>query len=358
MERILHIVEAWQGGIASYLENLIRLQVKKGYEVVLAADTKLLRQDSRAIPCRTIPYTCSRNPFNFLKIRNQLQKIVLDVSPDVVHVHSTFPGTWTRFPTAIHPRIIYTPHGWAFLKIDNSKFIRRIYGLVEKILASRARAIVCMSYDEHKRAEGMGITGSKVVMIHTGLPDLIKRNSDRTLRDRFEPGITVGFFGRLDYAKGADLLTEVGAKLRDNTTLHVFGSGAHTRPPLAGMLGIVAHGWVDSSEIPSWMSRMDIIIIPSRWEGFCVTALESLRAGVPLIVSGSTSLTEVVIHGYNGLIMHQYSADHLAELINSLTSQECHRMGVNARSVYEETFTLEHFGSEILKLYRRVLSDA
>ena len=98
-------------------------------------------------------------------------------------------------------------------------------------------------------------------------------------------------------------------------------------------------------------------MIPSRWEGFSLTALEALRAGVPIIVSDLTSLSEVVVHGYSGLVMQDYSAHHLAGLVNSLTPSECRRMGRNARRIFEETYTFDRFYQQMMALYQRVMAD-
>lgn len=351
--KILHVVEAWHGGIASYVDALIRAQMQQGHQVILAADTAMLASDPRALPCAIDAYPASRRPERLLATRTALAAILARQAPDIVHAHSTFPGVYLRYPSALHPRIVYTPHGWSFLKMDNPAWVRWLYGRVECWLSTRARAIMCMSFEELTRARALGINASRLSMIHTGIEDVHKTRND-VANQPDQPGLRIGFFGRLDYQKGADLLPELADSLSDDVTLHVFGSEVRGGKPLRPHPRIQAHGWVEHQALAAWMARMDAIIIPSRWEGFSLTALEALRAGIPIIVSNRTSLSEVLIHGYNGWVMQDYTARHLADLVNGLSVEECRRMGHHARQVFQETYTFDQFYQRVMGLYQRV----
>ncbi|CAM5200285.1 D-inositol-3-phosphate glycosyltransferase [Castellaniella denitrificans] len=356
--KILHIVEAWHGGIASYVDALVRAQIQQGHQVVLAADSRMLAADPRGLPCVIEAYPASRNPAQLPMVRAALAAILARHEPDIVHAHSTFPGVYLRCPTALHPRIVYTPHGWSFLKMDSPAWVRWGYGWAERLLASRARAIMCMSFEELSRARALGIAPERLVMIHTGIKDI----ADEAPASPSDPdvartqGLKIGFFGRLDYQKGADLLPALAGALSADATLHVFGTEVRGRQPLQPHPRIQHHGWVAHQALAAHIASMDVIIIPSRWEGFSLTALEALRAGAPIIVSDLTSLSEVVIHGYNGLIMRDYSAGHLADLLNKLSAEDCRRMGRNARQVFLETYTFDRFNQQVAGLYQAVLS--
>lgn len=358
---ILHVVEAWHGGIASYVDVLIRAQMQQGHTVVLAADTRMLATDPRALPCPIDSYPASRHPLRLPAIRSALSDILARHTPDIVHAHSTFPGVYLRCPRALHPRILYTPHGWSFLKMDSPAWVRWGYGQAERLLARQARMIQCMSFEEIGRARALGIDSARLAMIHTGIHDLPECSAASSPpRDKAQPdgqGLKIGFFGRLDYQKGADLLPGLAERLADGSTLHVFGSEVRGGQPLAPHPRICAHGWVPHQGLAAQMAAMDVIVIPSRWEGFSLTALEALRAGVPLIVSNSTSLSEVVVHGYNGLIMQDYSASHLADLVHGLSLDDCRRMGGNARRVYQETYAFDGYYRGMMALYQRVIAS-
>ncbi len=352
--KILHFVEAWHGGIASYVAALIKEQSLQGHRVILLADPERFQADPRQLSCQVEEYKSSRNIIRLPSIRKSLAGVINKYNPDVVHVHSTYPGFFSRFPRSLHRRIIYTPHGWSFLKKDISVLVRYSYGIVENVLSKHAAAIMCMSFEEIREARRIGIPRSRLSMIHTGIEreliPLIKSDDG----DQFD-GLQVGFFGRFCYQKGADLLPELADRLQPGVIINAFGSGPMEQQLLDLAPTIKLHGWIPHHELMEEMAKMDAIIIPSRWEGFSVTALEALRAGIPIIVSGETSLTEVVTHGYNGLIMREYSAEHLADLLNNLTLSSCREMGVNARELFDRTFTFDRFYEQVIGLYNKVL---
>jgi glycosyltransferase involved in cell wall biosynthesis len=98
---------------------------------------------------------------------------------------------------------------------------------------------------------------------------------------------------------------------------------------------------------------MDVIVVPSRWEGLALVPIEAMRAGKVIVVSGESSLPEQVIHGYNGLILRQLTGKCLAENLNRLTLDECQRMGANARHVFENTFQIDRFLKTMMNCYER-----
>src|SRR5699024_4660046 len=137
--------------------------------------------------------------------------------------------------------------------------------------------------------------------------------------------------GRFDYQKGYDYLEAAAPFLSENVELHMFGAAVRNELKEIQANNVINHGWISHSELHQRMTEMDAIISPSRWEGFSLTVLEGMRAGRTILVSNLSSLPEVVIHGYNGLILYDLSAEGLASSINNLSSSECIRMGENSR---------------------------
>jgi glycosyltransferase involved in cell wall biosynthesis len=101
------------------------------------------------------------------------------------------------------------------------------------------------------------------------------------------------------------------------------------------------------------MQAMDVVIVPSRWEGLALVPIEAMRAGKVLVVSGESSLPEQVIHGYNGIILTELTGPCLADNLNRLTVDNCRRMGNNARHVFDQTFRQEHFLKSLMRIYEQ-----
>lgn len=348
--KVVHVVEAWKGGIASYVQALIDYQTSQGFEVVLIADSAELKADDRALGIEVINYSSSRNPLRCLQISSRLADVIKKIKPDVLHCHSTFPGLYIRLRR--HScKVIYTPHGWSFFKKDVGFFSRFIYKSVERFLSFRCSRNVCMSLEEVRAAQDIGIPESSLALVYTGIPDVSSVPTSSHHASAADGPIKIGFFGRFDYQKGFDLVEKASALVDSSVEIHVFG-GAVREAPGSISPHLIYHGWLNHRDIHENMLKMDAVLIPSRWEGFALTPLEAMRAGRPVIISNLTSLPEVVVHGFNGLIMSEYNAAGLAKILKSLTKEECCRMGRNARIVYEQSFTFDKFSNEMDLVYQ------
>lgn len=346
--KVVHVVEAWKGGIASYVEALIDCQISQGHTVVLIADSAQLKADDRILGAEVITYKSSRNPLRCLQISSWLSHVIKRIQPDVVHCHSTFPGVYVRL-NSYSCKVIYTPHGWSFFKQDVGVGAKFLYKAVERFLSRRCSRIICMSLEEMKAAREIGISAQTLTLAYTGIPDGVVSDSNPT--NTIGSNLKIGFFGRFDYQKGFDLVEKVAPLLNKNIEVHVFG-GAVRGAPRSVSSHLICHGWINHSEIHEYMLGMDAILIPSRWEGFALTPLEAMRAGRPVVISNLSSLPEVVVHGFNGLILPDYKESDLACILNSLTKEECRRMGGNARIVYEQGFTFDRFSKVLDAIYR------
>lgn len=346
---IVHVVEAWQGGIASYVQNLIRAQKSEGHNVILFADRSLFMKDFRDLNIEIFYYESSRNPIFFSKIAKNIRKKISNLNTDVLHCHSSFPGVYCRiFSDFGETKVIYTPHGWSFFKKDVSIIKRKIYAFIEKKLARNCTKIMCMSLNEVNAAKALGMPEDKLAMIYTGIHDIpLVSISERRVGDKLK----VGFFGRFDYAKGYDFLERAIPYLSTNVEVHFFGS---QKEDVVGKVNekVIYHGWIPYESIHEKILEMDIVISPSRWEGFSLGVLEAFRAAKAVIVSDKASLPETVVAGYNGLILYDMSPQKIAQSINKLSIQDCIRMGNNARRVFEQCFIFEQYYAAVNELYK------
>lgn len=151
--------------------------------------------------------------------------------------------------------------------------------------------------------------------------------------------VVLGFTGRLAYIKGADVLLHAMARLHSQglpVRLVVVGDGAEraSLETLAHQLGIgaITHfaGRVPRAEIYGAIKGFDIAAVPSREEGFGLSALEAMGAGVPVVASSVDALQEVVLEGVTGLLCEADDfvglADALARLVGDAALRQS--MGV------------------------------
>lgn len=143
----------------------------------------------------------------------------------------------------------------------------------------------------------------------------------------------LGFFiGQLKLRKGWDIYLKAIA-LTDKAVMPYFvfiTSSAKTPPDvfskMAADLGvedrIIYLGKVDGQTLKKIYALSSMVIIPSRYEGFGLAAVEAFESKKPLIASAVPALTETVVDGYNGLLVPPENPGKLAEAISRLARDQ------------------------------------
>ena len=83
---------------------------------------------------------------------------------------------------------------------------------------------------------------------------------------------------------------------------------------------IVIAGYTDNPY--KYISRADIYVQPSRWEGYCLTILEARVLKKPIICSDLEVLKEQIHHGVNGLMFKNEDHVDLCARLESVISNE------------------------------------
>lgn len=195
--------------------------------------------------------------------------------------------------------------------------------------------------------------------------DLTASTAEEPLLEERNPSgeIRIGFVGRMVPQKGVDLLIRAWPAVRERFPrgrLHMVGEGSHAAEyqQLARDLGIhpFIH-WVGAlppDRIPSFMGGLDLLVVPSRWEGFGLVAAEAMAAGVAVVASRVDGLAEVVHNGECGVFVPPENPQALAEAIVSLLEnpERRGRMGKQGRNIVRERFSPERFRHEWISVYQ------
>ena len=148
------------------------------------------------------------------------------------------------------------------------------------------------------------IGGKRHSTIHNGVDIEYFTNAAPAIINGISPNDRViGIVGRIVRMKGHECLFHAIKPLLNEIKeikILVVGDGPN-RPYLekiADILGIAQHiiwsGWVEPEKLPGYYKRMDVLVMPSQWEGFGLSAAEAMASGVPVIGSDVPGLREVI----------------------------------------------------------------
>ena len=164
--------------------------------------------------------------------------------------------------------------------------------------------------------------------------------------------IRIGTIGRVVDAKGYPELLEC-ADILEDFEFHVIGTG-----PLADELdwsrpNVVYHGFVDDDVLLRLLGTFDIYFQPSRAEGLCITAIEGMAAGLPVVASDVGGLTRSVVDGVTGYHVEQGNIDgycsYLKQLANDYELRK--QLGESGRNRVKERYS----NDALVKQFRRVI---
>ena len=195
--------------------------------------------------------------------------------------------------------------------------------LAEKLLLKTAKCIVTPS----KRVK-MDIQTRHQGKVISNIPNGI---SEDLLQLDPEEGDFILFLGRIDiYMKGIDILMASFSRIRNrNTRLKIAGSGK--RGDVRRLRGLIkAHqleervaylGRVDGQEKLELLRTCLFVVMPSRFEGWGMVALEANAAAKAVAGAAIEGLTEAVADGKTALLVAPENVEKLAEAIDRLIEE-------------------------------------
>lgn len=167
------------------------------------------------------------------------------------------------------------------------------------------------------------------------------------------------FTGNWGARKGTALLAELMRRLGLGFEL-TFTTGRRGLPPPAALppnmrwAGRIA----DEAAMVRLYQDCDVLVMPSRLEGFGYAALEAMACGTPVVAFATGALPEVVDDGVTGTLAPADDVAALAAACRALadTPARRHAMGEAARIAAVERFSAERALAQYRAIYERALA--
>jgi glycosyltransferase involved in cell wall biosynthesis len=170
------------------------------------------------------------------------------------------------------------------------------------------------------------------------------------------------FVGRLTAQKGVDTLLQAFARVEaavPGATLALAGDGPQRRilerlTTSLGLRQVRFLGW--RTDIPSLLSDADLLAMPSRWEGFGLTALEAMALAKPVVASRVSALPEIIADGETGLLVAPDDPESLAAAIIRMLRDRAAAIefGRAGSELVRREFTVERMARQTADVYRRI----
>lgn len=279
------------GGIETMLVDIINRQCEK-HEVDLIIlnnyyDQRLLDSISPKVRVHLIKRELKTRSYGKIL---QMNMLIWKIHPDIINTHNENIAKYIICPPAPMCRTSHCP-GNEIEDYHKYKTIIAISKAVQKDLKDRLN-----------------------------MPSVVIENGIDCLAFKTAPKKKDGIFkivqiGRLNgYVKGQNIMLKAFKQLIDygiqNVHLDFIGEGEdrHRMVDLAARLGITDHisilGAKDRSYLYEHLHEYDLLVQPSRFEGFGLTVAEAMAAKVPVLVSDIEGPMEIIENGKFGFYFH------------------------------------------------------
>ncbi|MSU23199.1 MAG: glycosyltransferase [Opitutus sp.] len=284
--------------------------------------------------------------------------------PDLIHLHTEIPEASYAAMVTLQPSLKRIP---AVRTIHNTVFWSdwpRLGRWCDRRMAHASIAGVSQGAGEAfarlRLASGAAAPPAPPAIIFNGVD--VGQPPQSLNRVPGDP-IRLLFAGRFEFQKGTDLLPSVLAAARGpanrrlELTLH--GSGAH-EPLLRALAAHPPTGWTvhvrpPVPELSRRMTEFDFVLMPSRFEGQSLVAIEAMLLAVPLVVTAAPGLCEQLPPDYPWRARVDDAADFARVLQSALAATtQCRATAAQALA-----WARERFDPRIMQAgYRRLYAQA
>ena len=319
---------------------------------------------AEGIEVAPIPMTREVTPGRDLISLMRLIRLMLRIRPTLVNASTPKAGllvTLVSWLTRV-PIRVYTLRGLRLETVNSHSALYRLLWMMEWLTCRFATVVVCVSPSLRLRAIALGVVSpTRCVVLGAGSSNGVDLDRFRPARHEAERlqlrqslGLShdipiIGFVGRLTEDKGITDLITLFERLTKRGNMHLVLVGdvesnnplpEQTMKTIAKRADIAVTGWV--SDPSPYFRIFDLLVFPSRREGFSNAVLEAAASGVPAVATRATGTVDAVQHGVTGLIVDT-TPEAIETAIVGLLADDNRRqqMGVAARRRAETEFSRE-----------------
>ena len=233
--------------------------------------------------------------------------------------------------------------------------------LVDKLFTKKIIAISEIVKDE---VLSMGVKPSKVVKIYNAINISKFTMSKQRNINSSSDSIIIGNVARIvPEKKGQDILIKAISKLKSNyPNIKCFFAGA---PPegkdqyLKDLVNLAKLNNVEENivfignvqNIPEFLAKLDIFVLPSRYEGFGISLIEAMATGVPCIASNIDGPKEIIKNDQYGILFQNNNCKDLSEKIEIIIKNRNKIDKDKVINYVSENFSMDKMMREIYTIY-------
>jgi glycosyltransferase involved in cell wall biosynthesis len=203
----------------------------------------------------------------------------------------------------------------------------------------------------------VGVSGDKITVLNLAGIDL---ESFPTPNVSNKPPVKVGAIGRLQPQKNFHTFIEVASRFEDHDyKFEIIGDGPMRKElenKTADLSSVELLGELPISDVKKFLCEWDIYFQPSKYEGLCITVLEAMASGLPVVASPVGGISQSVVDGETGFLVKNHNVDNFEQAITKLGEDADlrRRMGNAGRERVSDHYSKDRLAGE----FTQIVEDA
>ena len=379
--RVLHIYKfLYDGGTERYIHTLVSRMNQDRFTFRICC---LMERGSEAetfendgFPVYNLNFRPGLSPAVLPGNLIQLIRLVMlirRIRVDIIHTHDNQPAAYARIAAWLSgvPIVYVTIH-------NDYTWLSPVHHRINQYLASLTTRFFAVSASVRDISSARDrIPKEKYNVIYNGVNFASPARSELVAHYRKNWNLVpatrvIGNIASLSHRKGLDLLIEAFGSIAEDfpdTCLFIIGSQREDEPGIKqGLIELATRYGVEDrvvftgsrSDVLDILHIFEVYAMPSRIEGFGLSLIEAICAGVPAIVSDIATFTELCDNGKYALTFRSEDAQDLADKLRyALNNQdEMKRLGKIARQYARQSFSIEKMVAEYERFYEEDLNAA
>ncbi len=353
---MLMVVEAFGGGVLTYLEELSK-SLSSNFDIYIAyGRRKQTPTDFKRHFGEQIHFIEVSHFQRAISLKEdvlalfELRQIVKQTNPDIIHLHSSKAGIIGRWGLNGNKRpLFYTPHGYSFLMEDASKLKRFVYWAIEKVSAFRNCTTIGCSAGEYAVAKRLN---KNAELISNGVDTLEINKIMRSQGKSTTEEKSVVTLGRISAQKNPHMFNKIAERMPECNFIWI-GDGELRGELTASNISIT--GWIEREKAVAILSTAAAFVLPSLWEGLPISLLEAMYLRRLCIVSNVVGNRDVIQNNINGFVCE--STDDYINAIRIATKSEGRQLASQAHNDILEKYNTIKMSNEYRQIYESHLSN-
>ncbi len=377
------------GGISTHVYHLSKALARRGAAVhVITCDFPNAKPEEVIDGVRVSRVDCSRVSqkdlllwtyyMNSLMIEQGTEVLRRD-SFDLIHAHDWMVGRVAlELKSRLSIPLVTTIHATEIGRGGgaHSSYQKTIHGIEELLIHHSERIICCSKYMLRHVHNIFDLSPEKTDLVPNAVDavqfDRVPTPPETAVKPQLGENAprwkVILYVGRIVREKGLYTLVDAFDRLRQkrfNANLVIVGEG-----PLKGDLVTEIHsrgldryvhftGSIDEAKLVDLYKSSDAFVLPSLYEPFGIAALEAMASGVPVVVTDTGGLSEIVENGVTGLKVPADDPDSLAIALHRVLNEPslAEHLKQNAYRLISESYNWDLVAQKTLQVYGRALVE-